>query len=224
MPVIRRVDARSPARPPLALAASAHPELVEGPTRSDDRRSDCPEDGASRTAPYSTSMPSELSAFSDQLADAVQTAAAWTVRVHARRGYPASGIALAADLVLTADHVVDPAREDAIRLGLPRRLRSKRHARRSRRRHRPRHPARKRRFAHARHRGRRRATHRCPGARRRPTRRRRERQSRPGHGPGRTRPHPPRRHARTLHPGRRRPVSGLLGRTAGRCLAAPCWA
>src|SRR5215207_3971211 len=64
-------------------------------------------------------MPSELSDFSNQLADAVQTAAAWTVRVHARRGYPASGIALASDLVLTADHVVDPSREDAIKLGLP---------------------------------------------------------------------------------------------------------
>src|SRR5687767_14792995 len=64
-------------------------------------------------------MPSELSTFSNQLADAVQTAAAWTVRVQARRGPPASGIALAADLVLTADHVVDPSREDAIRIGLP---------------------------------------------------------------------------------------------------------
>jgi S1-C subfamily serine protease len=64
-------------------------------------------------------MPSELSAFSDQLADAVQTAAAWTIRVHARRGYAASGIALASDLVLTADHVVDSSREDSIRLGLP---------------------------------------------------------------------------------------------------------
>jgi len=63
-------------------------------------------------------MPSELSAFSNQLADAVQTAAAWTIRVQARRGYPASGIALASDLVLTADHVVDPSREDSIRLGL----------------------------------------------------------------------------------------------------------
>lgn len=60
-----------------------------------------------------------ISAFSDQLADAVQAAAAWTLRVQARRGPPATGIALAADLVLTADHVVDPAREDAIRLGLP---------------------------------------------------------------------------------------------------------
>ena len=62
---------------------------------------------------------SELTNFSNQLADAVQAAGAFTVRVHARRGPAASGIALAADLVLTADHVVDPSREDAIRLGLP---------------------------------------------------------------------------------------------------------
>jgi S1-C subfamily serine protease len=62
---------------------------------------------------------SELSNVSNQLADAVRTAGAWTVRVQARRGPPASGIALAADLVLTADHVVDPSREDAIRIGLP---------------------------------------------------------------------------------------------------------
>src|SRR5436305_15052686 len=61
---------------------------------------------------------SELTALSNQLADAVQAAGAWTVRVQARRGPPASGIALAADLVLTADHVVDPGREDAIRVGL----------------------------------------------------------------------------------------------------------
>src|SRR6476659_6502048 len=62
---------------------------------------------------------SELSTLSNQLADAVQAAGAWTVRVQARRGPPASGIALSADLVLTADHVVDPSREDAIRIGLP---------------------------------------------------------------------------------------------------------
>src|ERR1700687_4584179 len=62
---------------------------------------------------------SELSNLSNQLADAVQAAGAWTVRVQARRGPPASGIALAADLVLTADHVVDPSREDSIRIGLP---------------------------------------------------------------------------------------------------------
>ena len=57
--------------------------------------------------------------LSTQLADAVAQAAASTVRVHARRGPAASGIALAADLVLTADHVVDPGREDSIRVGLP---------------------------------------------------------------------------------------------------------
>jgi len=62
---------------------------------------------------------SELTTISNQLADAVQSAAAWTVRVQARRGPPASGIALGADLVLTADHVVDPSREDQIKIGLP---------------------------------------------------------------------------------------------------------
>src|SRR5437588_8830135 len=62
---------------------------------------------------------SELTNVSNQLADAVQAAGAWTLRVQARRGPPASGIALGADLVLTADHVVDPGREDAIRIGLP---------------------------------------------------------------------------------------------------------
>jgi len=62
---------------------------------------------------------SELTNLSNQLADAVQAAGAWTVRVQARRGPSASGIALAADLVLTADHVVDPSREESIRLGLP---------------------------------------------------------------------------------------------------------
>jgi S1-C subfamily serine protease len=62
---------------------------------------------------------SDLTTVSNQLADAVQAAGAWTVRVQARRGPPASGIALAADLVLTADHVVDPAREDSIKIGLP---------------------------------------------------------------------------------------------------------
>ena len=62
---------------------------------------------------------SELSTLSNHLADAVEAAGAWTVRVQARRGPAASGIALAADLILTADHVVDPSREDAIRIGLP---------------------------------------------------------------------------------------------------------
>ena len=60
-----------------------------------------------------------VSDLSNQLADAVQTAAAWTVRVQARRGPPASGIVLSNDLIVTADHVVDPSREDQIKLGLP---------------------------------------------------------------------------------------------------------
>src|SRR5919199_19177 len=40
---------------------------------------------------------SELTTLSNQLADAVQAAAAWTVRVQARRGPPASGVALGRD-------------------------------------------------------------------------------------------------------------------------------
>lgn len=74
---------------------------------------------AARSSVRTVTDMSELTTLSNQLADAVQTAAAWTVRVQARRGPPATGIALAGDLVLTADHVVDPAREDAIRIGLP---------------------------------------------------------------------------------------------------------
>src|SRR6266542_3615737 len=60
-----------------------------------------------------------VSDLSNQLADAVQAAAAWTVRVQARRGPPASGIVLSNELIVTADHVVDPQREDQIKLGLP---------------------------------------------------------------------------------------------------------
>jgi S1-C subfamily serine protease len=62
---------------------------------------------------------SELTTLSNQLANAVQAAGAWTLRIQARRGPAASGIALASDLVLTADHVVDPSREDQIKVGLP---------------------------------------------------------------------------------------------------------
>jgi S1-C subfamily serine protease len=51
------------------------------------------------------------------MADAVAKAAAATLMVNARRRFPASGIAYAADLVLTADHVVE--REDGIQVGLP---------------------------------------------------------------------------------------------------------
>lgn len=48
-----------------------------------------------------------LSVLSDAMAEAVAKAAAATVLVNARRRLPASGIAIAADLILTADHVVE---------------------------------------------------------------------------------------------------------------------
>ena len=47
-----------------------------------------------------------LTEFSNGLAAAVEKASNFTLLVDARRRYPASGIAHAADLVLTADHVV----------------------------------------------------------------------------------------------------------------------
>jgi S1-C subfamily serine protease len=58
-----------------------------------------------------------LNSFSDELAGAVETASAYTLLVDARRRYPASGIAYAADLVLTADHVI--TRDENIRIGSP---------------------------------------------------------------------------------------------------------
>jgi len=51
------------------------------------------------------------------MAEAVAKAGAATVMVNARRRFPASGIAYAADLVLTADHVVE--RDDDISVVLP---------------------------------------------------------------------------------------------------------
>jgi S1-C subfamily serine protease len=61
-------------------------------------------------------MGSTLSDLSNSLSAAVEAASAYTVLVDARKRYPASGIAYAADLVLTADHVV--TREEDIRVGL----------------------------------------------------------------------------------------------------------
>jgi S1-C subfamily serine protease len=52
--------------------------------------------------------------LSDALADAAETAGKATVLVNARRRMPASGIAYASDLILTADHVVE--REDGIKV------------------------------------------------------------------------------------------------------------
>lgn len=50
--------------------------------------------------------------FSDGLAEAAKTGGASTVLVDARRRSPASGVAFAADLVITADHVI--TRDDSI--------------------------------------------------------------------------------------------------------------
>src|SRR4030067_1129608 len=58
-----------------------------------------------------------LIALSDAMAEAVEKAGASTLLVEARRRMPASGIAYASDLVLTADHVVE--REEDLRLVLP---------------------------------------------------------------------------------------------------------
>src|SRR5512134_2431668 len=54
--------------------------------------------------------------LSDALADAAEKAGKATVLVNARRRMPASGIAYAADLVLTADHILE--REDDIKVML----------------------------------------------------------------------------------------------------------
>ena len=51
-------------------------------------------------------MSNPLTDFSNALASAVEKGGASTVLVDARKRYPASGIAYAEDLVLTADHVV----------------------------------------------------------------------------------------------------------------------
>jgi len=59
----------------------------------------------------------QLSDFSDAMAAAVAKAALSTVLVDARRRLPASGIVYAADLVLTADHVLE--REEEIGVILP---------------------------------------------------------------------------------------------------------
>lgn len=62
-------------------------------------------------------MANPLTDFSNGLTSAVETAGASTLTVDARKRYPASGIAYAEDLVLTADHVV--TREENIKVLLP---------------------------------------------------------------------------------------------------------
>ena len=58
-----------------------------------------------------------LTALSDAMADAVETAGKGTVLVNGRRRIPASGIAYAPDLILTANHVLE--REEDIPVLLP---------------------------------------------------------------------------------------------------------
>ena len=62
-------------------------------------------------------MTNSFSEFSEGLSAAVEKGGASTILVDARKRYPASGIAYAEDLVLTADHVV--TREDDIKVILP---------------------------------------------------------------------------------------------------------
>ncbi|MEK6256168.1 MAG: S1C family serine protease, partial [Chloroflexota bacterium] len=59
----------------------------------------------------------DLKSLSDSMADAVEKAAASVLLVNARRRMPASGIAFAADLVLTANHVVHA--DEGIKVMLP---------------------------------------------------------------------------------------------------------
>jgi S1-C subfamily serine protease len=61
-------------------------------------------------------MANPITDFSNGLTAAVEKAGSSTVLVDARKRYPASGISLAEDLVLTADHVV--TREDGIKVTL----------------------------------------------------------------------------------------------------------
>src|SRR6185436_7773745 len=62
-------------------------------------------------------MSNTLREFSNDLSAAVEKGGGSTILVDARKRYPASGIAFADDLVLTADHVV--TREDDIKVLLP---------------------------------------------------------------------------------------------------------
>lgn len=62
-------------------------------------------------------MSNPFSEFSEGLSTAVEKAGASTILVDARKRYPASGIAYAEDLILTADHVV--TREENIKVLLP---------------------------------------------------------------------------------------------------------
>lgn len=59
----------------------------------------------------------DLKSLSDSMADAVEKAGQTAVLVNARRRFPATGVVYAADLILTADHVVQ--RDEDIKVILP---------------------------------------------------------------------------------------------------------
>ena len=63
-------------------------------------------------------MSNPLTDFSNILSSAAEKGGASTILVDARKRYPASGIAYAEDLVITADHVVTRD-DDSIKVGLP---------------------------------------------------------------------------------------------------------
>src|SRR5512137_779492 len=62
-------------------------------------------------------MSNVLVELSNAMAGAAEKAGASTVMVNARRRMPASGVAFAADLILTADHVIE--QEEGITVLLP---------------------------------------------------------------------------------------------------------
>src|SRR6185503_20245218 len=63
-------------------------------------------------------MSNPLTDFSNVLTSAAEKGGASTLLVDARKRYPASGIAYAEELVLTADHVVTRD-DDSLKVGLP---------------------------------------------------------------------------------------------------------
>ncbi len=59
----------------------------------------------------------EISNLSTAMSEAVETASVYTVMVNARRRFPATGIAISKDMVLTANHVLE--HDEDIQVGLP---------------------------------------------------------------------------------------------------------
>src|SRR6266581_5246945 len=62
-------------------------------------------------------MPNQLTAFSSELADAVQQAAPYVVAVHARPRFSSSGVFWRPGVIVTAEHTIQ--REEEITVTLP---------------------------------------------------------------------------------------------------------